>query len=589
MTSNDQVLIQSHLDERQRTDKASRSVDVLFEVFAAEQATKSLELTPEEVEAGIVGGGNDGGIDAGYISLGGKLLPEDAEVYDESIPPSSFAREQRLGLHIVQAKTSASFTETAVDLLASSLGRILEMGTSAESLAELYNEDIVSLAERFRTAWKRLAPRQVKVHVEVIYASQGVVAQVNQKVKRKAQDLKGVLTELVSGGDCAVRFLGAKELWEEFSRVPSYDLDLVYTENATQGNSHVALVSLENYFEFLRDETGALRGHIFDWNVRDFQGGVEVNKEIANSLETDQSVEFWWLNNGVTIICKSATLASKTFSLLDVQIVNGLQTSHTIYQAMSSSDDLSNFAKSRAVLVRILVTEDMTVRDKVIRATNRQTAVGVASLRATDPIQRKIESHFEQHGWYYDRRKNYWRNMGKPTERILSIPMVAQSLLACGLAEPNNARARPSSLLKNNSDYERIFTDKIPLHVYLWAAKTQKWADANLTGALVGASTHQKTNLRFYTTMLLAWRAVGNPVSSPLQLVTLSSRDHTFTLRQLKQAYVRVESHASDLMKEQDLTLDQVAKSRDLVTRVRTKESPRIKAAGKARKGKSTK
>ena len=72
-------------------------------------------------------------------------------------------------------------------------------------------------------------------------------------------------------------------------------------------------MSLGDYMRFLADDSGALRRHIFDWNVRDYQGNVEVNREIERSLLADSSPEFWWLNNGVTIICSRVSIHSKTY------------------------------------------------------------------------------------------------------------------------------------------------------------------------------------------------------------------------------------------------------------------------------------
>ncbi|MGV7710887.1 AIPR family protein, partial [Mycobacterium kansasii] len=88
----------------------------------------------------------------------------------------------------------------------------------------------------------------------------------------------------------------------------------------------------------------------------------------------------------------------------DVQVVNGLQTSHTVFEVLQGAAE-DHPALDRSVLVRILVTDDASTRDRVIRATNRQTSVPAASLRATDEIQRDIEAFFHPHGWFYDRRK----------------------------------------------------------------------------------------------------------------------------------------------------------------------------------------
>jgi len=247
----------------------------------------------------------------------------------------------------------------------------------------------------------------------------------------------------------------------------------------------VALVTLRDYLHFLTDDSGRLRKHIFDWNVRDYQGGVEVNKEIEQSLADPDAAEFWWLNNGVTIICSQTSIVGKTYSLEDVQIVNGLQTSHTLFRTLTDREE-DDPVFTRSVLVRILVTDDPKTRDAVIRATNRQTSVPAASLRATDEIQRAIEAYFLGKQWYYDRRKNYYRNIGKNPDRIVGIPLLAQAVMAMGLSQPNNSRARPSSLLKRDEDYSRIFSHDVALPTYLWLAEAQKTIDAFLVSTEAG-------------------------------------------------------------------------------------------------------
>ena len=110
-------------------------------------------------------------------------------------------------------------------------------------------------------------------------------------------------------------------------------------------------------------------------------------------------------------------------------------------------------AGTRSVLVRVIVPQEEDSRDRIIKATNSQTSIPRASLRATDKIHRDIEDYLTPRGIYYDRRKNYYKNQGKPVKKIVSIPYLAQAVLACGLRDPANARARPSSLLKNDETY----------------------------------------------------------------------------------------------------------------------------------------
>ena len=149
---------------------------------------------------------------------------------------------------------------------------------------------------------------------------------------------------------------------------------------------------------------------------------------------------------------------------------------------------------------------------------NRQTSIPEASLRATDDTQRRIEAFFESNDFYYDRRKNYYRNNGKPMDRIIGIPLLAQTIMAVGLSRPDDSRARPSSLLKSDKNYQTMFSSDIPLHIYLWAAKAQKEVDGFLQTAEAGASTSERTNLRFHLAMLATAKLLCTRVGSPKQL-----------------------------------------------------------------------
>ncbi|MEV5302777.1 AIPR family protein [Amycolatopsis methanolica] len=543
MQDNQLVLIDQVIAERQEARAVALPEATAFEVFACECALADEDLSAEEVEAGVVGGGGDGAIDGVYVLLGDTLLAEDSDIFQEDFKASQVAKGTSLRLILVQAKRETSFTETAIDLATSSTRRLLNLGEDEDDLAEYYSRDLIARLTLFRTALQKLATRHPKVQIKFVYATRGRTSEINTRVKLKARDLEVDFSNAAAGGEGSVEFLGGAELWERAGRQPSYTLQLSYKESATSGTSHVALVSLRDYFNFLTDENNGLRRHIFDWNVRDYQGDVEVNKEIADSLDSASSPEFWWLNNGITIICSRATIIGKTYSLDDVQIVNGLQSSHTIHRYLSSAP-ADHPAFGRSVLVRILVTEDPATRDLVIRATNRQTSVPAASLRATDDIQRSIETYFSGNGWYYDRRKNYYRNIGKSPERIVSIPLLAQAVMAMGLSQPHNSRARPSSLLKRDEDYQKIFSSKVPLAVYLWLAKAQREIDGFLLTEGAGTTPQERNNLRFHLAMLAAMRLHGRKVYAPQQLAKIAEEDTSvadadlpFLLGELRDAY----------------------------------------------------
>lgn len=561
---NELTLLDNAIAEQQGARPGPLPADRAFALFAAEQILKSRELSADEVEAGIVDGGNDGGIDAVYSFLGDSVLDEDSDVRDEGIPATSFERGLLVSLLIIQAKQTESFGETTIDLLSSSLERLLDLQENESDLLELYSPAVVLKLRLFTQAWQKLATRRPQLQLTVVYASRGATEAANPKVATKAADLREKLEKLVPGSKVMVELRGAEELWALYSKSPSYSLELPFQEMATSGTSHAAIVLLRDYFGFITED-GTIRRHIFDWNVRDYQGDIEVNQEIRRSLDSADAPEFWWMNNGVTIVCSQAQIVGKTFALEDVQIVNGLQTSHVIFEALKDAHE-QHPAWTRRIFCRILVTQEPSVRDQVVRATNRQTSVPAASLRATDDVQRNIESYFSSRDWYYDRRKNYYRNLGKPSERIVSIPLLAQAIMAMGLGQPDSSRARPSSLLKRDEDYNRIFSPDLPVQTYLWIAKQQRFVDATLASEAVHASSTERTNLRFYVAMLAVARLFGSRVYSPAQLSALASEDATLSNELVTVALGDVRAWADEFKKDEGWALDRKAKSGDLTT-----------------------
>lgn len=209
------------------------------------------------------------------------------------------------------------------------------------------------------------------------------------------------MQRLFSGCEFSFRFFGAKELLESVRRQPITTFSMQFLDNPLSSGKRVGyvfLVPLREFFKFIIDDQGKLRKGIFESNVRDYQGSTEVNSGIAPTLNSNLVDDFWWLNNGVSIVATKGSINGKNLTVENPQIVNGLQTSEEIYRHFSG---VLEIPEDRSLLVRVLVTSDPQTRDKVIKATNSQTTIPPASLRATDPVQRNIEDFFATHGLYY--------------------------------------------------------------------------------------------------------------------------------------------------------------------------------------------
>jgi hypothetical protein len=531
-----------------------------FEIFASELVLRPYDLSLDDVKAGIVGGGQDGAIDSVYVFFDDNVLDEDSDVVDPPSKPADFSQDRLLELWIIQTKTTPAFAETTLDQLENSIRRLLDLAQPLDGLKVLYNERLLARIALFRTAWDKLITRRPRIGVNVVYATPGDRQGITPQVEGKINALRQVIAAAVPDPDLVtVELMGDKELLSRYNERPSYTVRMEYQESATSGNSHVALVKLKDYYDVIVDENGRLRRHLFEWNVRDYQGNVEVNKGIRNSLTSADSPEFWWLNNGVTILCSDATSAGKAYSLSNIQIVNGLQTSHEIYEALKSSRTPET--ENKMLLVRIIVTGDAATRDQVIRATNRQTAVTDASLRATDDVQRQIENYFLTKGWYYDRRKNFYKNDGKDVSKIVGIPFLGAALTAMGLSRPDKSRGKPSSLLKNDEDYKQVFSSAIGLEIYLWAAKLQRRVDTFVVSDAANATIDQRSNLKFHLSMLIVDKLNGGAVRKPQQLRALADQGASLTDEEIKVLFEKLKHWSGEYLGAEGVILERAAKS----------------------------
>lgn len=485
MSDNSEIILSQVLKDQNEAIAPEMSAPDFFEAFCAEQATKEFELSYEEIQAGIVDGGHDGGIDSFYTFLDGECVGEEVGF---ALPKKT----AELEVVIIQSKSNSGFSETPIDKMISSLRRLLSLSEDFSQLTQ-YNSEVKSRADIFRKSYRRLASKFPNLSFKIVYACTKSTADIHHNTLLKSQELVEIVRGLFDEAKVKFEFWGAKELLVLARTKPTQTFELTFDQSLNGSNGYVALVKLRNFYTFLLGGGSEIRSDLFEANVRDYQGSTEVNQEISNTLENGGTDDFWWFNNGVTILASRASSGGSIITVENPQIVNGLQTSSEIGRFFS------NMARedSRSVMVKVVASENEEVRDKIIKATNSQNQVPLASLRATDKIQRDIEHHLKANGFFYDRRKNFYKNEGKPAAKIISIALMAQAVMTLFRGEPDNARARPSSLIKDDAVYSSIFSDAHALDAYLVAATTIRMIELQLkeTDGLVA---RDRNNIRFY-------------------------------------------------------------------------------------------
>jgi hypothetical protein len=520
MTSNDRIILDEILTQRQAAIDPGASSSDFFELFTAEQVLKDFDLSYDEIEAGLVGASGDGGIDAIYLFVNGELVQEDPDF-------THLKKNINLDMIIIQAKTALGFQETPVERFITASDDIFDLSKTTPSLSSIYNESVMEAINSFRLVHQQLAAKFPTLRVSFFYVCKGEKPDIN--VKRKVEKLKAIIHKHFPSAEFSFHFLGASDLLSLARRTPqtTYTLPLAENPISSEGQvGFVCLVRVRDYFSFISDGTGALRRQIFEANVRDYQGRTEVNDEIQQSLQEKHSEDFWWLNNGITIIASKASQSGKALTIEDPQVVNGLQTSTEIFNYCKKCNTESDHRK---ILVRIIVPTEQESRDRIIKATNSQTAVQQASLRATDKIHRDIEEFFRPRALFYDRRKNSYKNEGKSRDKIVGIPHLAQAVMAILLQRPDTARARPSSLLKKDEDYNKLYSDSYPIQLYYTCAEGMRRVEEYLKSTLSGLLTKDRNNLRFYVAMHVIAILAGksHPSRDDLAKLDLSKLDDT--------------------------------------------------------------
>jgi AIPR protein len=217
-----------------------------------------------------------------------------------------------------------------------------------------------------------------------------------------------------------------------------------------------------------------MRDELFADNVRDYAGAsIGVNNAIAETLAQDTPTEFWWLNNGITLIADGATdPVELEWVVTNPLIVNGLQTSNVIH-AQSLGNSITNSRLGQTVLVRLITESEPDVREAIIAGTNNQTAIASIQLHANEEKQLRIEEYLRSHKWYYERRRYQYRGKAIPASRIRTVTDVAQAVMAYRLLDPDTARARPGSLLGTSAGWKRVFSETESEELFLKAVKSQ--------------------------------------------------------------------------------------------------------------------
>jgi hypothetical protein len=207
---------------------------------------------------------------------------------------------------------------------------------------------------------------------------------------------------------------------------------------------------------------------LFERNVRLFLGvKKEVNKRIIETITSNHSSWFGFMNNGVSITADDVVVnpppsGKKLRVMVDnMQIINGCQTVNALYHAKYDPALKDKFQGNSNVLLRIYHIDpaNQPFMEALIIATNSQNAIRAEDLVANDPPQKELEAEFRRAAVVYERKEgshNGGRFWFVTTKESAAMAFIAVFWEAFASKLRNSASRR--EIFRKGDEYLEIFS-----------------------------------------------------------------------------------------------------------------------------------
>ncbi|MDB8564153.1 AIPR family protein [Turicibacter sanguinis] len=193
---------------------------------------------------------------------------------------------------------------------------------------------------------------------------------------------------------------------------------------------------------------------LFDLNIRKYIRNKLVDDSITDTIRNN-SENFWFLNNGLTIACDEFSLDGDNIRLYDFSIVNGGQTTNLIGK---SNTEKEFFIPCK--IVRNLDGNDENFFSKIAEATNSQKPIQSKDLKSNSPEMRRLKALLKDYKIDLEIKRGDKKLPSSYTK--IKNDELAQIILSFVNQKPGTSRSSKNSLFSNNKYYSLIF--KQPYH-----------------------------------------------------------------------------------------------------------------------------
>ncbi len=437
----------------------------LFEHFANYCVTSQTYGDELDLTAIHTGGADDLGLDGVVPIVNGTLVTDVNEVDDLADINKHIEAE----LIFCQSKTGTHFDGAEISAFFDGVKELLSDNPSRPRNSTLTQSEILIRKIYTHSAiFKKGNPL-----VRLYYVTTGKW-QDDSKLTAIIAGNKVELEELNIFGEILFIAVDAREVQRYYNRANNrFSKSINFTGKITLPalpevqESYLGYLPISEYLKLITDDSGNIVRGLFYDNVRDYQGENPVNREISVTLNSPESALFVLLNNGVTVVAEALSKTGDQFTIEDYQVVNGCQTSYVLY------NNQSIIAADLSIPIKLIVSKDASVKNQVIKATNRQTQVKTEELTALTDFQKGLEDYYSAHSGetklYYERRSQQYRTTpGIEKIRIVSISSQIRSFASMYLELPHQAGRYYGTLLKRVES--QIFIEGHPSIAYYASA-----------------------------------------------------------------------------------------------------------------------
>ena len=428
--------------------------------FGSKLVTQWLDVSTDDEDFFVCDGSGDGGIDIAYLQRA-----------DSDVENTRIDTLEGDTWYLVQSKYGTSYAGS---------GTILEEGNKVlntlQGRTQNLSEDIKHLLTKLTLFRKQTSEND---RIVLVFATTTPIAPDD----REAIDRIKIIGREKIMANFDVEEVSLRTIWESIDYVEQTRLSVPIEGQFVEQTSGllVGTVSLIELFEFLQQyqkRTGNL-DQLYEKNVRQFLGGRrKINKGIAHTLN-EEPEKFGLYNNGITIVVSgySLVLPERIVTMDDPYIVNGCQTTRTIWQVLDSKfnsggtgDDAATGVWKERVrrggVVSKIVRSDAAEIMNITRYTNSQNSVreqdfialhsGFRNWKTAMENEYRIFLEIQRGG--IDSRKA-WEKQHPNHPKFVSYVNAFELMKVYGagwLGAPGLAFGKNAPFLPNGSVYERI-------------------------------------------------------------------------------------------------------------------------------------